>query len=42
MCNKIFNEDWSDDRLKTDEGLLEVCGCHKDKRKEYADYYKKG
>ena len=30
--------DWSDDRVKTDEGLLEVCGCPKDKCKEYADY----
>jgi len=33
--------DWSDDRVKTDEGLLEVCGCPKDKCKEYADYCKK-
>ena len=32
---------WSDDRVKTDEGLLEVCGCPKDKCKEYADYCRK-
>lgn len=32
---------WEDDRVKTDEGLLEVCGCPKDKCKEYADYCKK-
>ena len=31
---------WEDDRVKTDEGLLEVCGCPKDKAKEYADYCK--
>lgn len=33
--------DWSDDKVKTDEGLLEVCGCPKNKCKEYADYCKK-
>ena len=33
--------DWSDDRVKTDEGLLEVCGCPKYKCKEYAEYCKK-
>jgi len=32
---------WSDDRVKTDEGLLEVCGCPKDKCKEYTEYCKK-
>ena len=32
--------DWSDDIVKTDEGLLEVCGCPKDKCKEYAEYAK--
>ena len=37
----IPNIDWSDDRVKTDEGLLEVCGCPKDKCKEYADYCRK-
>lgn len=37
----IPNIDWSDDRVKTDEGLLEVCGCPKDKCKEYVDYCKK-
>ena len=33
--------DWSNDKVKTDEGLLEICGCPKDKAKEYADYCKK-
>ena len=33
--------DWSDDKVRTDEGLLKVCGCSKDKAKEYADYCKK-
>lgn len=33
--------DWSDKRVKTDEGLLEVCGCPKNKAKEYAEYCKK-
>jgi len=33
--------DWSDPRVVTDEGLLEVCGCPKDKAKEYAEYCKK-
>lgn len=33
--------DWSDDRVKTDEGLIEVSGCPKDKCKEYADYCRK-
>ena len=37
----IPNIDWNDDRVKTDEGLLEVCGCPKDKCKEYTDYCKK-
>ena len=37
----IPNINWSDDRVKTDEGLLEVCGCPKDKCKEYAEYCKK-
>ena len=32
---------WEDPRVKTDEGLLEVCGCPKDKCKEYADYCRK-
>ena len=32
---------WEDDKVKTDEGLLEVCGCPKDKAKEYAIYCKK-
>lgn len=33
--------DWSDERVKTDEGLLEICGCTKDKAKEYANYCNK-
>ena len=32
---------WEDDRVKTDEGLLQVCGCPADKAKEYAEYCKK-
>ena len=32
---------WEDPRVKTDEGLLEVCGCPKYKCKEYADYCRK-
>ena len=45
MTSRIYKYvpdiDWSDDRVKTDEGLLEVCGCPKDKCKEYAEYCKK-
>ena len=37
----IPNIDWSDDRVKTDEGLLQLCGCPADKAKEYAEYCKK-
>ena len=37
----ITDINWEDPRVKTDEGLLEVCGCPKDKCKEYADYCKK-
>lgn len=36
----IPNINWSDPRVATDEGLLEVCGCPKDKCKEYAEYCK--
>ena len=32
--------DWEDERCLTDEGLLEMCGCPKDKAKEYAEYVK--
>ena len=32
---------WEDDRVKTDEGLLQMCGCPVDKAKEYAEYCKK-
>lgn len=45
LANKVYRYipaiDWSDDRVKTDEGLLEICGCDKDKAKEYAKYCKK-
>lgn len=38
-CYKYVPDiDWSDPRVTTDEGLLEVCGCPKDKCKEYAEY----
>ena len=41
-CYKyIPNIDWSDPRVVTDEGLLEVCGCPKEKCKEYAEYWSK-
>ena len=29
---------WEDEHCLTDEGLLEMCGCPKDKAKEYAEY----
>ena len=32
---------WEDDRVKTDEGILQLCGCPADKAKEYAEYCKK-
>lgn len=32
--------DWEDERCTSDEGLLEMCGCPKDKAKEYAEYVK--
>ena len=32
---------WEDPRVTTDEGLLEVCGCPKDKAMEYAEYCRK-
>ena len=45
MVARIFqvvpDVDWEDERVKTDEGLLELCGCPKKKCKEYADYCKK-
>ena len=45
LANRVYRYipaiDWSDDKVKTDEGLLEVCGCPKDKCKEYAEYCKK-
>lgn len=36
----VPNINWEDSRVTTDEGLLEVCGCPKDKCKEYAEYCK--
>lgn len=45
MATRVYkyipNIDWSDDRVKTDEGLLQMCGCPTDKAKEYAEYCKK-
>ena len=45
MVTRVYkgvpNIDWSNDKVKTDEGLLEICGCSKDKCKEYAEYCKK-
>lgn len=45
MTKRVYKHipdiNWADERVKTDEGLLEVCGCPKDKCKEYADYCKK-
>ena len=44
MGNKVYKYvpaiDWEDERCLTDEGLLEMCGCPKDKAKEYAEYVK--
>lgn len=34
----IPNINWEDERTKTDNGILEMCGCSKDKAKEYAEY----
>lgn len=43
-ANRVYkyipNIDWSNPKVKTDEGLLEVCGCPEDKAKEYAEYCK--
>ena len=45
LANRVYRYipaiDWEDERCLTDEGLLEVCGCPKDKAKEYAEYCKK-
>ena len=45
LANRVYRYipaiDWSDDKVKNDEGLLEMCGCPKDKTKEYAEYCKK-
>lgn len=42
MCPRVYRcvpaIDWEDDRVRTDEGLLEVCGCPADKCLEYAGY----
>ena len=44
MGNKVYKYvpaiNWEDERCLTDEGLLEICGCPKDKAKEYAEYVK--
>ena len=31
---------WENERCLTDAGILEMCGCPKDKAKEYAKYVK--
>ena len=31
---------WEDPLVSTDEGILELCKCPKDKCKEYAEYCK--
>ena len=36
----IPNINWKDDKVKTDEGILELCGCLKEKAKEYSEYCK--
>ena len=36
----IPNINWEDDKVKTDEGILELCGCSKEKAKEYSKYCK--
>ena len=41
-CYKyIADIDWENKKVKTDEGILELCDCPKDKCKEYAEYCKK-
>ena len=44
MINRVYKYvpsiNWEDSRCTTDEGLLEMCGCPKDKAKEYAEYVK--
>ena len=44
VINRVYKYvpaiDWEDERCLTDEGLLEMCGCPKDKAKEYAEYVK--
>ena len=40
-CYKyIADIDWENKKVKTDEGILELCDCPKDKCKEYVDYCK--
>ena len=44
VINRVYKYvpaiNWEDERCLTDEGLLEMCGCPKDKAKEYAEYVK--
>lgn len=44
VINKVYKYvpaiNWEDERCLTDEGLLEMCGCPKDKAEEYAEYVK--
>lgn len=37
----VPNIDWSNDNTTNDIGLLQICGCPKDKAAEYAEYCKK-
>ena len=38
-CYKyIADIDWEDNKVKTDKGILELCGCSKDKIDEYVKY----
>ena len=45
MALKVFSYipdiDWTDDRTKTDEGILEMVGFTKEESKEFAEYTKK-
>ena len=41
-CYKYVPDiNWENDEVKTDEGILKLCGCPKDKCKEYAEYCRK-
>ena len=41
-CYKYVPDiNWENNEVKTDEGILKLCGCPKDKCKEYAEYCRK-